>query len=45
VFTERLRRGGIDHASAEGQALVETFAELMSGLHETDAAKNVESAS
>ena len=45
VFAERLRREKIDQTSAEGQALVQTFAELMSGLHETDAAKNVEAAS
>ena len=45
VFAERLRREKIDQTSAEGQALVQTFAELMSGLHETDAAKNVEVAS
>jgi len=44
VFTERLLREGIDQTSAEGQALVQTFAELMSGLHETAVVENVEAA-
>jgi hypothetical protein len=42
VFAERLRREAIDHASAAGQALVQTFAELMSGLHETAVVENPE---
>ena len=42
VFAERLHREAIDHASAEGQALIQTFAELMSGLHETAAVENPE---
>jgi exonuclease SbcD len=45
VFAERLRREGIDQTSAEGQALVQTFAELMSGLHETAVVENTEAAS
>jgi exonuclease SbcD len=42
VFAERLHREGIDQTSAEGQALVQTFAELMSGLHETAVVENTE---
>ena len=42
VFAERLRREGIDQTSTEGQALVQTFAELMSGLHETAVVENTE---
>lgn len=45
VFAERLRREAIDHASVEGQALVQTFAELMSGLHETAVVEKTEAAS
>jgi hypothetical protein len=42
VFAERLHREAIDPASAEGQALVQTFAELMSGLHETAVVEKTE---
>jgi hypothetical protein len=37
VFAERLRREKIDVNLPEGRALVETFTELMSGLHDTEA--------
>jgi exonuclease SbcD len=36
VFAERLRRKTIDPDSEEGKALVLTFAELLSGMRETD---------
>jgi len=45
VFVERLRRETIDPNSPEGQALVHTFAELMSGLHDSDVTLPKEAAS
>ena len=44
VFAERLRREKIDLNLPEGRALVETFTELMSGLHDTDASIPAEAA-
>lgn len=42
VFTALLRQGALDPSSPEGRALVDTFAELMSGLHEPAPAANQE---
>lgn len=42
VFSERLRREPIDPLSAEGQELAQTFAELLSSMHEADIAVNTE---
>ena len=44
VFAERLSRSAIDPTSPEGQALVATFAELMSGLHDSVVLPPVEDA-
>lgn len=40
VFTELLRHNALDPSSPECRALVDTFAELMSGLHEPAPAAN-----
>jgi exonuclease SbcD len=42
VFAERLRRSAIEKDSPEGQALVATFTELMSGLHDSEVTPNPE---
>ena len=42
VFAERLRRERIDPVSEEGNALVHTFSELLSRMHETDVDTNGE---
>jgi exonuclease SbcD len=44
VFAARLRREPIDKDSPEGQALVATFTELMSGLHDFEVIPNPEAA-
>jgi hypothetical protein len=42
VFAERLRRERIDPVSEEGNGLVHTFSELLSGMHEADVPANEE---
>lgn len=42
VFSERLRFERIDEKSGDGQSLVQTFAELMSALYETNIVKGAE---
>jgi exonuclease SbcD len=44
VFAERLHREKIDPNLPEGRALVETFTELMSGLHDTEPTTPAEAA-
>lgn len=44
VFAERLRRSAIEQDSPEGQALISTFTELMSGLHDSEVTPNLEAA-